>query len=67
MKALKVVFAVECPVGIDLVAAVRADDESPVLVRALGLLARWPVGRLAVRGAGGVIALVGLAYLTGLT
>jgi urease accessory protein len=31
-----------------------------------GLLARWPAGRLAVRGAGGVIALVGVAYLSGL-
>ena len=31
-----------------------------------GLLARWPVGRLAVRGAGGAIALVGVAYLSGL-
>ena len=30
-----------------------------------GLLARWPAGRLAVRGAGGAIALVGLAYLSG--
>ena len=33
---------------------------------AFGLLTRWPAGRLAVRGAGGVIALVGLAYLGGL-
>jgi len=33
---------------------------------AFGLLARWPVGRLAVRGAGGMIALVGVAYLSGL-
>src|SRR6185503_9616860 len=32
---------------------------------AFGLLARWPAGRLAVRGAGGVIALVGVAYLSG--
>jgi urease accessory protein len=32
---------------------------------AFGLLARWPAGRLAVRGAGGVIALVGIAYLGG--
>ena len=31
-----------------------------------GLLAHWPAGRLAVRGAGGVIALVGVAYLSGL-
>jgi urease accessory protein len=30
-----------------------------------GLLARWPAGRLAVRGAGGAIALVGVAYLSG--
>jgi urease accessory protein len=33
---------------------------------AFGLLARWPAGRIAVRGAGGVIALVGAAYLGGL-
>lgn len=33
---------------------------------AFGLLTRWPAGRLAVRGAGGVVALVGLAYLGGL-
>ena len=33
---------------------------------AFGLLTRWPAGRLAVRGAGGVIALVGVAYLGGL-
>ena len=33
---------------------------------AFGLLTHWPAGRLAVRGAGGVIALVGLAYLGGL-
>jgi urease accessory protein len=32
---------------------------------AFGLLARWPAGRLAVRGAGGVIALIGVAYLGG--
>ncbi|GHH40357.1 LysR substrate-binding domain-containing protein [Lentzea cavernae] len=30
--------------GVDLVAAVRADDDSPVLARALGLLARWQEG-----------------------
>jgi urease accessory protein len=33
---------------------------------AFGLLTRWPAGRYAVRGAGGVIALVGIAYLSGL-
>ena len=30
---------------------------------AVGFLASWPAGRLVVRGAGGVIALVGVAYL----
>lgn len=30
---------------------------------AFGLLTRWPAGKLAVRGAGGAIALVGIAYL----
>ena len=33
---------------------------------AFSMLARWPAGRLAVRGAGGAIALAGLAYLSGL-
>jgi urease accessory protein len=32
---------------------------------AFGLLLKWPQGKLAVRGAGGIIALVGLAFLTG--
>jgi urease accessory protein len=32
---------------------------------AFGLAARWPAGRLAVRGAGCVIALIGVAYLGG--
>jgi len=32
---------------------------------AFGLLARWPVGRLAVRGAGAAIALAGVAFLNG--
>ena len=34
---------------------------------AFGLLVKWPVGRLAVRGAGGVISLAGIAFLTGMT
>jgi urease accessory protein len=34
---------------------------------AFGLLAHWPAGRLAVRGAGGLIALAGLARLSGFT
>jgi urease accessory protein len=33
---------------------------------AFGLLVRWPAGRLAVRAAGGLIALLGLGFLTGL-
>jgi len=33
---------------------------------AFGLLTRWPAGRIAVRAAGGVIALVGVGYLGGL-
>jgi urease accessory protein len=32
---------------------------------AFGLLARWPAGRIAVRAAGGVVALVGVIYLGG--
>ena len=32
---------------------------------AFGLLARWPAGRLAVRAAGGAIALAGVAFLVG--
>ena len=33
---------------------------------AFGWLSRWPAGSVAVRGAGGAIALMGLAYLSGL-
>lgn len=33
---------------------------------AFGLLVRWPAGRIAVRGAGGVIGLAGLSFLFGL-
>ena len=32
---------------------------------AFGALVRWPMGKLAVRAGGGVIALVGLGFLTG--
>ena len=31
-----------------------------------GLLVKWPAGKLAVRGAGGLISLAGIAFLTGL-
>jgi len=33
---------------------------------AFGLLVRWPAGRLAVRAGGAAIALVGVAFLTGI-
>jgi urease accessory protein len=33
---------------------------------AFGLLVKWPAGRMAVRGAGGLISLAGLAFLTGI-
>jgi len=32
---------------------------------AFGLLVKWPAGRVAVRGAGGLISLAGIAFLTG--
>ena len=32
---------------------------------AIGLLMKWPAGRVAVRGTGGLIALAGAAFLTG--
>ena len=31
-----------------------------------GLLVKWPAGRVAVRGAGGLISLAGIAFLTGI-
>jgi urease accessory protein len=34
---------------------------------AFGLVARWPAGRIAVRTAGGAIALAGLVFLTAAT
>ena len=37
-----------------------------ILGIAFGLLVKWPAGRLAVRGAGGLISLAGVAFLTGL-
>jgi urease accessory protein len=33
---------------------------------AFGLLVKWPAGRMAVRGAGGLISLAGVAFLTGI-
>jgi urease accessory protein len=34
---------------------------------AFGLVARWPAGRIAVRAAGGAIALAGVVFLTAAT
>lgn len=33
---------------------------------AFGLLVKWPAGRIAVRSAGGLISLAGIAFLTGM-
>lgn len=33
---------------------------------AFGLLAKWPAGKIAIRVAGGVIALAGIAFVTGI-
>lgn len=33
---------------------------------AFGVLVKWPAGRMAVRGAGGLISLAGVAFLTGM-
>lgn len=33
---------------------------------AFGLLVKWPAGRMVVRGAGGLISLAGVAFLTGI-
>jgi len=60
----------ELPVGADAVAYsigfVIATGMLHLSGIALGTLARWPAGRLAVRTVGGVIALIGVAYLGGL-
>ena len=59
----------ELPDGADAVAFaagfVMATGTLHLCGIAFGLLARWPVGRLAVRAAGGAIALTGAAYLVG--
>jgi urease accessory protein len=57
----------ELPVGADAVAFsmgfVVATGMLHVSGIAFGTLSHWPAGRIAVRAAGGVIALIGLAYL----
>jgi urease accessory protein len=57
----------ELPVGADALAFsagfVMATGLLHLAGIAFGLLARWPAGRIAVRGAGGVIAVAGLLFL----
>ncbi len=60
---------VELPPGADAVAFsvgfVVATGLLHLAGIAFGQLARWPAGRLTVRAAGGVIALAGVAFLSG--
>ena len=60
---------VELPVGADAIAFsmgfVIATGMLHVGGIAFGALSRWPAGRIAVRAAGAVIAMIGLGYLTG--
>ena len=60
---------VELPVGADAIAFsmgfVIATGMLHVAGIAFGALSRWPAGRIAVRAAGGVIAVIGFGYLTG--
>jgi urease accessory protein len=59
---------VELPVGADAIAFsmgfVIATGTLHVCGIAFGALSRWPVGRIAVRVAGAVIAVIGVVYLT---
>ena len=58
---------VELPPGADAVAYsagfVVATGLLHLVGIAVGLLARWPAGRVAVRAAGGIIAVAGLTFL----
>src|SRR6478736_5190806 len=60
----------ELPPGADIVAYsvgfVVATGLLHLTGIAVGLLARWPAGRIAVRTAGAAIALAGVAFLSGL-
>jgi urease accessory protein len=57
----------ELPPGVDALAYsagfVIATGLLHICGIAFGLLARWPMGRIAVRAAGGVIAIAGVAFL----
>src|SRR5258705_358719 len=58
----------ELPTGADVVAFsvgfVVATGLLHLTGIAFGLLARWPAGRIAVRAAGGAIALAGIMFLS---
>jgi urease accessory protein len=60
----------ELPAGADAVAFsvgfVAATGLLHLAGISFGLLARWPAGRLAVRAAGGAIAVAGVAFLSGM-
>jgi urease accessory protein len=60
---------VELPVGADAIAFsmgfVIATGMLHVGGIAFGALSRWPAGRIAVRVAGAVVAVIGVGYLTG--
>ncbi|MCC6779093.1 MAG: HupE/UreJ family protein [Hyphomicrobiales bacterium] len=60
----------ELPPGADVVAFsigfVLATGLLHLTGIALGMVARWPAGRFAVRAAGGAIALTGVAFLRGM-
>jgi urease accessory protein len=57
----------ELPVGADAIAYsmgfVVATGMLHLAGITFGALSRWPAGQIAVRAAGGVIALIGVAYL----
>lgn len=60
---------IELPVGADAIAFsmgfVIATGTLHLCGIAFGALSQWPAGRIAVRGAGAVIGVIGLGYLTG--
>jgi len=60
---------VELPVGADAIAFsmgfVVATGMLHLSGIAFGALSQWPAGRIAVQAAGGIIALIGVAFLTG--
>jgi len=62
---------VELPAGVDAVAFSAGFVIATGLLHlagiAFGLTVRWPVGRVAVRGAGAMIACAGAVFLTGWT